>query len=148
MVSSLSPCLVLPVPAAHYIGIREAIRTRLPGVPAASHGKAAHCMEWVFLLLAGASEVTWTTAMKASEGFSKTGPTAITIIGLVLSMIFLALALKNLPLGTAYTIWTGIGIVGTSILSVFLFNEAISPAQVICIILIATGIVGLRLLAE
>ena len=56
--------------------------------------------------------------------------------------------MKNLPLGTAYTIWTGIGIVGTSILSVFLFNEAISPAQVICIILIATGIVGLRLLAE
>lgn len=105
-------------------------------------------MEWVFLLLAGASEATWATAMKASEGFSKTGPTAITIIGLVLSMIFLALALKNLPLGTAYAIWTGIGIVGTSILSVFLFNEAISPAQVICIILIATGIVGLRLLAE
>ncbi|MGI6535774.1 MAG: DMT family transporter [Eggerthellaceae bacterium] len=105
-------------------------------------------MEWIFLLLAGASEVTWATAMKASEGFSKTGPAAITIIGLALSMIFLALALKNLPLGTAYAIWTGIGIVGTSILSVFLFNEAISPAQVICIILIATGIVGLRLLAE
>lgn len=105
-------------------------------------------MEWVFLFLAGASEVTWATAMKASEGFTKAGPTVLTIVGLVLSMALLALALRNLPLGAAYAIWTGIGIVGTSILSVFLFNEAISPAQVICIIMIATGIVGLRLLAD
>ena len=104
-------------------------------------------MEWIMLLIAGVLEVTWAVFMKMSEGFTKMLPSIVTAVGYILSAVFLALALKKLPLGTAYAMWTGFGILGTTLLGVMLFKETISPAQAGCVILIAAGIVGLRILA-
>ena len=103
-------------------------------------------MQWILLLLAGIFEVSWAIAMKYSAGFSILVPSIITVVGYILSAVFLALALKQLPLGTAYAMWTGFGIVGTSILGIFLFNEKLSAAHVICLLLIVIGIAGLKLL--
>ena len=79
-------------------------------------------MKWIMLLIAGMTEVTWAVAMKAAEGFTKTVPSVITVVGYVLSAVFLSMALKELPLGTAYAMWTGFGIVGTAVLGVLLFE--------------------------
>ena len=103
-------------------------------------------MEWIMLLLAGAFEVGWAAAMKMSEGFTRPIPSLITAVGYILSAVFLSMALKKLPLGTAYAMWTGFGIVGTSLLGIFLFHEALSTAQIFCVLLIAAGIAGLKLL--
>ena len=103
-------------------------------------------MEWIWLLLAGALEVTWAVAMKAAEGFTKPVPSVITAVGYLASALFLALALKKLPLGTAYAMWTGFGILGTTLLGVWLFHESISLPQCLCVALIAAGIIGLKLL--
>ena len=105
-------------------------------------------MRWLMLILAGIFEVTWACSMKYSNGFMVIVPTIITIMGYIASAIFLSIAMKNLPLGTAYAMWTGIGIVGTSILGIFLFREKLSVQQVICIFLIVVGIVGLKLLSK
>ncbi|MBE5959137.1 MAG: multidrug efflux SMR transporter [Lachnospiraceae bacterium] len=105
-------------------------------------------MEWIWLLFAGVLEVTWAVAMKASNGFKVFIPSAITVVGYILSAVFLAMALKKLPIGTAYAMWTGFGIVGTYVLGVLMFNEKISLPQVICIVLIISGIVGLKLLGK
>ena len=102
-------------------------------------------MEWIMLLLAGIFEITWAVAMKYSEGFTKLLPSVVTAVGYLASAVFLALALKKLPLGTAYAMWTGFGIVGTAVLGVLLFHETMSITQVICVLLIVTGIVGLKL---
>lgn len=104
-------------------------------------------MEWVFLLVAGVFEVTWAVTMKLSEGFTKLSFSIITAIGYILSAVFLALALKKLPLGTAYAMWTGFGIIGTTLLGLFLFRETLTLPQGICVLAIAAGIVGLKLLA-
>ena len=104
-------------------------------------------MQWIMLLIAGSLEITWAVAMKYSEGFSKLGPSALTAVTYILSAVFLALALKKLPLGTAYAMWTGMGIIGTTVLGVLLFKETISFPQVVCILLIAGGIAGLKILA-
>ncbi|MBQ6132927.1 MAG: multidrug efflux SMR transporter [Lachnospiraceae bacterium] len=105
-------------------------------------------MQWIMLILAGVFEVTWACAMKYSNGFTVIIPTVITIIGYLASAVFLALALKRLPLGTAYAMWTGFGIIGTTFLGVLLFNEKLSVPQVGCVILIVIGIVGLKLLSK
>ncbi len=102
-------------------------------------------MKWIMLLIAGVTEVTWAVAMKAADGFTKTVPSVITVVGYILSAVFLSMALKELPLGTAYAMWTGFGIVGTAVLGVLLFHETMSITQVICVLLIVTGIVGLKL---
>ena len=104
-------------------------------------------MEWIMLLLAGIFEVTWALAMKQSDGFSKLLPSIVTCIGYIASAVFLSLALKKLPIGTAYAMWTGFGIVGTSLLGIILFRESLTPAQIGCIVLIVAGIVGLKVLA-
>ena len=105
-------------------------------------------MQWLFLLFAGILEVTWACAMKYSNGFTVFLPSAITVVGYILSAVFLALALKQLPLGTAYAMWTGFGIVGTSVLGIFLFREDLSLPQMFCVLLIVIGIVGLKLLSK
>ena len=105
-------------------------------------------MHWIFLFLAAIFEVSWAIAMKYSDGFSVLVPSIITVIGYILSAVFLSLAVKQLPLGTAYAMWTGFGIIGTSVLGVFLFNEKLTVPQVICVILIVVGIVGLKLLGK
>ena len=102
-------------------------------------------MKWIMLLIAGVTEVTWAVAMKAADGFTKTVPSVITVVGYILSAVFLSMVLKELPLGTAYAMWTGFGIVGTAVLGVLLFHETMSITQVICVLLIVTGIVGLKL---
>ncbi len=103
-------------------------------------------MEWVVLFLAGIFEVTWAVAMKYANGFTVPIPSVITVVGYIASAVFLSLALKHLPLGTAYAMWTGFGIVGTSILGIVLFHEKLSLPQAVCVILIVVGIVGLKLL--
>lgn len=103
-------------------------------------------MEWIYLLLAGVMEVTWAVAMKAAEGFTKLWPSVITALCYLASALFLALALKKLPLGTAYAMWTGFGIVGTTVLGVLLFRETLNAAQVVCVLMICGGIAGLKLL--
>lgn len=103
-------------------------------------------MKWITLLIAGLLEITWAVAMKYSEGFTKFWPSAITAVSYIASAIALSLALKNLPLGTAYAVWTGIGIIGTTILGVLLFKEALSLPQIICVLMIVAGIAGLRML--
>jgi len=103
-------------------------------------------MEWFTLAVAGVFEVVWACAMKYSEGFSKIVPSVITVIGFFLSAFFLSLAVKKLPLGTAYAIWTGFGTMGTFALGVYLFQEHFSIPKAVCVLLILSGIVGLKLL--
>ena len=105
-------------------------------------------MEWIALLLAGIFEVTWAVAMKYAEGFTRLIPSIITVAGYIASAVFLAMALKKLPLGTAYAMWTGFGIVGTTLLGVLLFRETLTLSQAGCVMLIAAGIVGLKLLGQ
>ena len=105
-------------------------------------------MKWIYLLIAGVLEITWAVAMKMSNGFSVPIPSVVTGIGYVASAIFLAIALRQLPLGAAYAMWTGMGIVGTTLLGILLFHEKLSVPQVICVILIIVGIAGLKLLAK
>ncbi len=105
-------------------------------------------MKWINLILAGIFEITWAVAMNFSEGFSKIVPSIITAVGYIASALFLSMALKELPLGTAYAMWTGAGIIGTTVLGVLLFHEQLTFPQVICLILIVTGIVGLKLLGK
>ena len=102
-------------------------------------------MKWIMLLLAGLTEVTWAVAMKMADGFTKLIPSVVTVVGYILSAIFLSYAMKELPLGMTYAMWTGFGIVGTAVLGVLLFHETMSITQVICVLLIIVGIVGLRL---
>ena len=104
-------------------------------------------MEWIMLLIAAVLEVTWAVFMKMSEGFTKMLPSVITVIGYIASAVFLALAMRKLPLGTAYAMWTGFGIMGTTLLGVLLFKESMSLAQAGCVLMIAGGIIGLKLLA-
>lgn len=102
-------------------------------------------MQWVFLTIAGLFEVWWAVGLKYSNGFTKFIPSVLTIIGIIASFYFLSLALKSLPLGDAYAIWTGIGTVGTVILGIILFRESIDISRLICILLIIVGIIGLKL---
>lgn len=104
-------------------------------------------MNWIYLIIAGVFEVAWAIGMKFSDGFSNLTISILTIVGMVASFYFLALALKNIPLGTAYAIWTGIGTLGTVILGIILFKEPISFARIICIMFILAGISGLKLLS-
>ena len=102
-------------------------------------------MSWWILFFAGAAEVTWAIALKYADGFHKLVPSIITVVGYIASLLLLSAALKKLPLGTAYAVWTGIGILGTTLLGVLLFKEQLNAVQVICILLIVLGIVGLKL---
>jgi quaternary ammonium compound-resistance protein SugE len=100
---------------------------------------------WFYLLIAGFLEVGWAIGLKYTEGFSRLWPSVLTIAAMILSLAFLGLALKALPVGTAYAIWTGIGAIGTVILGIYLFSEPATAARLACIGLILAGIVGLKL---
>ena len=93
-------------------------------------------------------EISWAIGLKYSHGFSLIIPTVITIVCMIASFYFLALALKHLPLGTAYAIWTGIGTMGTVILGIILFKEPVTVLRIVCILLILSGITGLKLLSN
>ena len=105
-------------------------------------------MKWIMLLLAGIFEIVWAVAMKYSSGFTVLIPSIITAITYILSAVFLALALKHLPLGMAYAMWVAFGIIGTAILGVLLFSEKLTVPQIISIILIIIGVIGLKLFAK
>ncbi|WP_294158645.1 multidrug efflux SMR transporter [uncultured Selenomonas sp.] len=101
---------------------------------------------WLILLFAGVTEVTWAIAMKYSEGFTRLVPSVVTAVFYIASAVLLSVALHKLPLGTAYAIWTGMGIVGTTVLGVVLFHETLTPAHIVCLLMIAGGIVGVKML--
>ena len=103
-------------------------------------------MEWIYLLIAGLFEISWAIGMKMSNGFTHPLISGLTIVGMVASFYFLSLALKNIPLGTAYAVWTGIGTIGTVVLGIILFKEPSTVMRFFCIFLILTGITGLKLI--
>ena len=105
-------------------------------------------MKWIFLLIAGLLEISWAVGLKFSHGFSQLIPSIITLICMILSFYFLALSLKELPLGTGYAVWTGIGTLGTVILGIILFKEPVTILRILCIALILSGITGLKLLTH
>jgi quaternary ammonium compound-resistance protein SugE len=102
---------------------------------------------WLLLLAAGLLEVVWAIGLKYTEGFSRITPSLITIAAMIGSVWLLAIALKSIPVGTGYAVWTGIGAVGTAILGIVLFNEAATAARLACIGLIVAGIFGLKLVS-
>jgi quaternary ammonium compound-resistance protein SugE len=102
-------------------------------------------MGWIYLIGAGLLEIGWAIGLKYTQGFTRPVPTVLTVASMAVSLGLLGLALKTLPLGTAYAIWTGIGTVGTVILGIVLFGEAATAFRLACVGLILAGIVGLKL---
>jgi len=102
-------------------------------------------MAWVILLVAGLLEVVWAFALKQSEGFTRLGASAVTIVSLIASLVLLSLAMRTLPLGTAYTVWTGIGAVGAFAVGVVVLGEAATPLRMTAAALIVTGLVAMKL---
>jgi quaternary ammonium compound-resistance protein SugE len=102
-------------------------------------------MAWLVLVMAGLFEVCWAIGLKYTEGFSRFWPSVGTLLAMLVSVVLLAVALKSLPVGTAYAVWTGIGAVGTVVLGIVLFNEPASLARLLCVGLIIGGIAGLKL---
>ncbi len=105
-------------------------------------------MHWMFLFVAGLFEISWAVGLKFTHGFSNLIPSILTVLGMIASFYFLSLALKNLPLGTAYAIWTGIGTIGTVVFGIILFKEPVTAMKLVCIMLITSGITGLKLLTH
>lgn len=103
-------------------------------------------MSWLWLLIAGVFEICWAVGMKYACGFTKLYPSVFTAFTMIASFVFLALAMRTLPLGTAYAVWTGIGTVGTVLAGIFLFGESADVWRILCLFLIVSGIVGLKLL--
>jgi quaternary ammonium compound-resistance protein SugE len=101
---------------------------------------------WLTLTIAGVLEIGWAVGLKYADGFTKPVPSALTIVAMVVSMWLLAQAARQLPIGTAYAVWTGIGAVGTALLGMVLFGEPRTVARLTCVVLIVAGIVGLKLL--
>lgn len=101
-------------------------------------------MSWLLLLLAGLFEVAWAIGLKYTDGFSRPLPILLTLSAMGVSVLLLAMAVKQLPLGTAYAVWTGIGAVGTVLMGIWLFNEPATLARVLCLLLIIGGILGLK----
>lgn len=102
-------------------------------------------MAWIILFAAGLLETGWAIGLKYSEGFTQPIPSILTLAGIIASVVLLAIALKTLPVGTAYAVWTGIGAVSTVVLGIVLFGDPMTAARLICLGLIITGIIGLRL---
>jgi quaternary ammonium compound-resistance protein SugE len=104
-------------------------------------------MPWTLLFFAGLFEVAWAIGLKYTDGFSKLVPSALTVAAMVASVVLLGLAMKHLPVGTAYAVWTGIGTVGTVILGIMLMGDSAAPLRLVCVGLIVLGIAGLKLTA-
>lgn len=105
-------------------------------------------MAWLELLIAGGLEVFWSTFLKLSEGFTHPLYTVLTLVGLAASFFFLAQATKVLPLGTAYAVWTGIGAVGAVIVGIVVFKEPVTAVRMLFVVLLLTGIIGLKATAQ
>ena len=101
-------------------------------------------MAWIYLLFAGLLEIVWAYYMKLSDGFTKPGPTAITLVAMIASFGLLAMAMRSLPLGTSYMVWTGIGAVGAFILGIVMLGETVSPMRLFAAALIVSGLVMMK----
>lgn len=104
-------------------------------------------MHWLVLFIAGVFEVVWAVGLKVSDGFTRLVPSLVTVVAMILSFLFLARALRSLPLGTAYAVWTGIGAVGTAVIGMVFFGDPHNWMRIVCILLIVLGIIGLKLLS-
>ena len=102
-------------------------------------------MAWVVLVVAGVLEVGWAIGLKYTEGFTRLGPSAFTLVCMVASVVLLGIAMKSLPVGTSYAVWVGIGAVGTALLGIVLFAEPATAGRLVSLGLILAGIVGLKL---
>jgi quaternary ammonium compound-resistance protein SugE len=104
-------------------------------------------MAWFLLFVAGLFEIGWAVGLKFTEGFTRPVPTTLTVISMIISVVLLGLAVKTLPIGTAYAVWTGIGTVGTVVLGIWLMSDPATAVRLVCIGLIVAGIAGLKLTA-
>lgn len=102
-------------------------------------------MSWIILVLAGLFEIGWAIGLKYTEGFTRLWPTVGTVTAMIVSLGLLGVAMKSLPVGTAYAVWVGVGAVGTAILGMVLLGEPASPGRIVSLLLIVAGIVGLKL---
>ncbi len=102
-------------------------------------------MAWAILILAGVFEVIWAYSMKMSEGFTRLTPSVVTIVFMILSVVLLSMSMRTLPLGTAYTIWTGIGAIGSFVVGIIILNEPITAMRMIAAVLIVSGLVLMKL---
>ncbi|PID62505.1 MAG: quaternary ammonium compound-resistance protein SugE [Gammaproteobacteria bacterium] len=104
-------------------------------------------MAWIYLLIAGLFECVWAVGLKYTEGFTRIVPSAITLAAMALSMWFLSLSLKSIPIGTGYAVWTGIGAIGVAIIGMAFLGEPRQIARIICLLLIVSGIIGLKVVS-
>lgn len=102
-------------------------------------------MAWAILILAGVFEIIWAYSMKMSEGFTRLTPSIITVVFMILSVVLLSISMKTLPLGTAYTVWTGIGAIGSFLVGIFLLNEPMGAMRMIAAVLIVSGLVLMKI---
>ncbi|MEI6756776.1 MAG: quaternary ammonium compound efflux SMR transporter SugE [Chlorobium sp.] len=102
-------------------------------------------MSWIYLVIAGCLECGWALSLKYTDGFSKPLPSLMTAVVMIASFWFLSLAMKTIPVGTAYAVWTGIGALGVAIFGMILFDEPRDIARIICLLLILSGVIGLKL---
>src|SRR5690606_11340301 len=118
-----------------------------PGCPSSGDGPVTRSspVAWITLLIAGVLEIAWAIGLKYTEGFTRLWPTVGTVVAMVASVVLLGLAMRSLPVGTAYAVWTGIGAVGTAALGIVLFGEAATVGRLASLALIVAGIVGLKL---
>jgi quaternary ammonium compound-resistance protein SugE len=105
-------------------------------------------MAWVYLVIAGLLEIAWAIGMKQSQGWTKLWPSVWTLVTMIISFWLLSVAMKILPAGTAYAVWTGIGAAGTAILGIILFKEPATAARLACVGLIVAGVIGLKLVTK
>lgn len=102
-------------------------------------------MSWLLLILSGLLETAWAIGLKLSEGLSRPGMAVLTIAGMIASFVLLAIAARDLPIGTAYAVWVGIGALGTAVLGIVVFHEPVTAARMVSLVLLIGGIVGLKL---
>ncbi|MEQ8408130.1 MAG: quaternary ammonium compound efflux SMR transporter SugE [Gammaproteobacteria bacterium] len=102
-------------------------------------------MAWTILIIAGLLEICWAIGLKYTEGFTRLWPSIGTVLAIVMSLWLLSIAMKTIPVGTAYSIWVGVGAVGTVVFGILLFGEAVNMARLLSVLLIIVGIVGLQL---
>ena len=130
---------------------RDRAATTLTYLPPGRDDPAAlrdcYAMAWIYLLVASLFEIGWAVGLKYTQGFTRLWPSVCTLTAMVASMGCLALAVRTIPVGTGYAIWTGIGAVGTATLGILLFAEPFTASRVVCLLLIVSGIVGLKLTA-
>ena len=105
-------------------------------------------MAWIMLAVAGLLEIGWAIGLKYTDGFTRLGPTVATVAAMVASMVLLGLAVRTLPVGTAYAVWTGIGTVGAVLLGIVLFGESAEPLRLLFMAMIVAGIVGLKMVTS